>query len=86
MHAHETTVLPDWFTDSRSVPVRAQGHVEQHEQANRHRVEDQASHAGLIGTGRCVVEPTQPSWLREASNARAPDHLAVLECVEAAGA
>jgi hypothetical protein len=27
------------------VPVRAQGHVEQHEQANRHRVEDQASHA-----------------------------------------
>jgi hypothetical protein len=33
-----------------------------------------------------VVEPSQPSWLSEAGNARAPDHLAVLECVEAAGA
>jgi mannose-6-phosphate isomerase-like protein (cupin superfamily) len=43
------------------VAVRAQGHVEQHEQANREGVEDKASHAGLIGTGRLVVERLGPA-------------------------
>jgi hypothetical protein len=52
------------------VPVRPQGHVEQHEQANRDGVEDEASHAGLIGLGRLVVEGRV--GLLEAGNALAP--------------
>ena len=59
------------------MPVRAQGHVEQDEQANRHGVEDKASHAGLIGTGRFVVEGRD--GLCEAGNAPAPNHLVVSE-------
>ena len=44
----------------RSVPVRAQGHVEQEEQANRHGVEDNASRAGVIGPDRIMVEAADP--------------------------
>jgi hypothetical protein len=38
------------------VSVRAQGHVEQHEQTDRDGIEDEASHAGVIGSDRVVVE------------------------------
>jgi hypothetical protein len=34
---------PNWWFGS--VPVRAQGHVEQQKKANRYGVEDEASHA-----------------------------------------
>ncbi len=58
------------------MPVRAQGHVEQHEQSNRDGVEDKASHAGLIGTGWCVVEGRVR--LFEVGNSLARNHLACL--------
>lgn len=63
------------------MPVGAQGHVEQHEQANRDGVEDKASHTGLIGPRRFMVE----GWvgLLEAGNALAPNDLTVPERVKA---
>jgi hypothetical protein len=76
------------------VPVRAQGHVEQHEQADRDGIEDEASHAGVIGSDRVVVEAmgagpvsggvaiSARNALSEAGDAPARNHLAVFERVE----